>query len=110
MPWCCPALPLIPCTTIPHPDPLHYPLQVYITSRSAAACEKTAQKLTQTGPGECVALAQDLSSAAGVQAFADALAARESKLDILVNNSGIAWGRDFDSFEEEVGGSLISCR
>jgi NAD(P)-dependent dehydrogenase (short-subunit alcohol dehydrogenase family) len=30
------------------------------------------------------------------------LADREAKLDILVNNSGIAWGAPFESFPQEV--------
>jgi 2-deoxy-D-gluconate 3-dehydrogenase len=73
--------------------------KVYISARRAEACHAAAAEMTAAG-GECVALAQDLSSVAGCQALASAISQREQHLDILVNNAGAAWGADFDAFPE----------
>lgn len=70
--------------------------KVYINSRKADACEKTAAEL---GPN-CIPLPMDVSSVEGCKALAAALAERESKLDILVNNAGAAWGAPFEEFPE----------
>jgi len=72
---------------------------VYISSRSAPDCEKTAAELSELGA--CTALPQDISSVAGCQALTQALRARTAKLDILVNNAGAAWGEAFDTFPEQ---------
>ena len=74
--------------------------KVYISSRKADACEKTAAELSKGG-GACIALPVDASTVAGAQALAGAYAARESKLDILVNNAGAAWLEKFDKFPEK---------
>jgi NAD(P)-dependent dehydrogenase (short-subunit alcohol dehydrogenase family) len=74
--------------------------KVYISSRKADACEKTAAELSKGG-GSCIALPVDASTVAGAQALAKAYAARESKLDILVNNAGAAWLEKFDNFPEK---------
>ena len=73
--------------------------KVYVSSRKADACEKTAAELSQGG-GACIALPADASNVEGAQALASAYAARESKLDILVNNAGAAWLEKFDKFPE----------
>jgi NAD(P)-dependent dehydrogenase (short-subunit alcohol dehydrogenase family) len=70
--------------------------RVYITSRKAEACEKTAAEL---GP-KCIPLPMDVSSVEACRALAAAFAAKESKLDILVNNAGAAWGAEFEEFPE----------
>lgn len=70
---------------------------VYISSRKAADCDKTAEEL---GP-KCHALPQDVSTVEGVKALAEALAEKESRLDILVNNAGAAWGESFEQFPEK---------
>ena len=74
--------------------------KVYISSRKSAACDATAERLSETYGGECVALPADLSQLAGVESLASRLAERESKLDILVNNAGAAWGAPIDEFPE----------
>ena len=74
--------------------------KVYISSRKAEACEKTAAELSKGG-GTCIALPVDASTVAGAQALAGAYAAREKKLDILVNNAGAAWLEEFDKFPEK---------
>lgn len=73
--------------------------RVYISSRKAEACEKTAAELSNGGT--CVALPMDVSTVDGAKALAAAYAARESKLDILVNNAGAAWLAEFDAFPEK---------
>jgi NAD(P)-dependent dehydrogenase (short-subunit alcohol dehydrogenase family) len=70
--------------------------KVYITSRKAADCEKTAAEL---GPN-CIALPMDVSNVEGCRALAAAFAEKEQKLDILVNNAGAAWGAEFEDFPE----------
>jgi NAD(P)-dependent dehydrogenase (short-subunit alcohol dehydrogenase family) len=74
--------------------------KVYISSRKADACEKTAAELSRGG-GTCIALPVDASTVAGAQALARAYAAKEPKLDILVNNAGAAWLEKFDRFPEK---------
>ena len=71
--------------------------KVYITSRMAEDCFRTAEEL---GPN-CIALPQDVSTVAGCKALAGQIAEHESKLDILVNNAGSAWGEPFEQFPEK---------
>lgn len=73
--------------------------KVYISSRKADACEKTAAALSRDG--SCTALPADVSTVAGAQALAKNYLALESSLDILVNNAGAAWLEKFDKFPEK---------
>jgi NAD(P)-dependent dehydrogenase (short-subunit alcohol dehydrogenase family) len=73
--------------------------RVYISSRKAQACEETARELSALGT--CLPLPADVSTLAGAQGLAAALAAKEPALDILVNNAGAAWGESFDTFPEK---------
>ena len=73
--------------------------RVYITARKAEACEATAKELSQYG--ECIALPSDLSSVEGAGLFVETLKARDSRIDVLVNNAGTGWGADFDLFPEK---------
>ncbi|KAJ0403743.1 hypothetical protein ATCC90586_006553 [Pythium insidiosum] len=70
---------------------------VYIASRSLAACEETAKELNALGAGKCIPLQANLSSEEVCKAFADELAKREKKVDVLINNSGVVWGGDIDN-------------
>jgi len=70
--------------------------KVYISSRKAPACIETAEEL---GP-QCVPLPMDVSTVEGCKALTAAYLAKESKLDILLNNAGAAWGAEFDEFPE----------
>jgi NAD(P)-dependent dehydrogenase (short-subunit alcohol dehydrogenase family) len=72
--------------------------RVYIASRRLESCEAVAEELNAIGPGTVVALQADLKTEEGTRSLADALAAREEKLDILVNNSGMTWGAPFEEF------------
>lgn len=73
--------------------------RVYVSSRKADVCDKTAAELSVLGP--CFSLPMDVSSVGGAEALAKAFAAREDKLDILVNNAGAAWLEPFDKFSEK---------
>ncbi|MGH9098552.1 MAG: SDR family NAD(P)-dependent oxidoreductase, partial [Acidimicrobiales bacterium] len=57
--------------------------KVYISSRKAEVCDAVAEELSTRG--ECVSLPADLSTEDGCRGLADRLAAREERLDILVN-------------------------
>jgi NAD(P)-dependent dehydrogenase (short-subunit alcohol dehydrogenase family) len=70
--------------------------KVYISSRKAPACIETAEEL---GP-QCIPLPMDVSTVEGCKALTAAYLAKESKLDILLNNAGAAWGAPFDEFPE----------
>lgn len=72
--------------------------KVYITSRKAADCMGTAERLSEFGT--CVALPGDASGADGAQALAKQYLEHEDRLDILVNNAGAAWGAPFEEFPE----------
>ena len=74
--------------------------KVYISSRKADVCQKTAAELSKGG-GTCIALPVDASTVAGAKELAKAFGERESKLDILVNNAGAAWLEKFDKFPEK---------
>lgn len=72
--------------------------RVYIASRKLAALKGVAEELSKEG--RCVAIAADLSSVAGCKGLAEEIARRETKLDILVNNSGTPWSAPFAAFPE----------
>ncbi|TMQ13520.1 MAG: SDR family oxidoreductase [Deltaproteobacteria bacterium] len=74
--------------------------RVYISSRKAEVCDRTAAELSQGG-GRCVSLPMDVSTVDGARALAAAYAAREPALDILVNNAGAAWLAGFADFPEK---------
>jgi len=70
--------------------------KVYVASRKADACEKTAQELSQYGT--CIGIPADLSKEDGCVGLVKELEQRESKLNILVNNAGVTWGTPFDQY------------
>jgi len=73
-------------------------VRTYITARKEAELRDTERELSALG--ECIAMPSDLSSVAGVTAFAAAVRAAEPNLHILVNNAGATWGADIDVFPE----------
>ncbi|MFT6735355.1 MAG: NAD(P)-dependent dehydrogenase (short-subunit alcohol dehydrogenase family), partial [Polaribacter sp.] len=73
-------------------------VKTYITARKIEQLEQTAAELSTLG--ECIAIQSDLSTMAGVDAFADDMLKREPKIDILINNAGAAWGAPIDEFPE----------
>ena len=74
--------------------------KVYISSRKKDVCDATAARLALAYGGECISLPADLSRMDGVNSVAQALAERESRLDILINNAGASWGAPIDDFPE----------
>ncbi len=64
--------------------------KVYVSSRKADACDRTAAELSQHGT--CLSLPADVSTEAGARGLAAALAGREPALHVLVNNAGANWG------------------
>lgn len=73
-------------------------VKTYITSRKLEQLEQTAAELSSLG--ECIAIQSDLSTMAGVDAFAEEMLKREPKIDILINNAGAAWGAPVEEFPE----------
>ena len=73
--------------------------RVYITARTAKACEEAAQSLAQHG--ECIALPCDISSVANIGKLAADLTGREDHVDVLVNNAGTGWGAAFAEYPEK---------
>lgn len=72
--------------------------RVYISSRKAEVCEQVAGELSEIG--ECVALPSDLSTEAGCRGLAAEVAAREERIDVLVNNAGATWGVPLEEHDE----------
>jgi NAD(P)-dependent dehydrogenase (short-subunit alcohol dehydrogenase family) len=70
--------------------------RVYISARKAQACDATAAELSAFG--ECVSVPADLGQPEGVQALAAAVAEREDRLHILVNNAGATWGAPLEEY------------
>lgn len=63
---------------------------VIVSSRKADAVDATVAELAPHG--DITGIASDLSTEAGAQALADAVAADHDHLDVLVNNAGATWG------------------
>ena len=74
--------------------------KVYISSRKAEVCDATAERLSSKYGGECISLPSDLSNLEGIESLVSKLNAKESKLDILINNAGTAWGAPLDEYPE----------
>ena len=72
--------------------------RVYITSRKAEACERTAAELSSLGP--CHAISTDITNSEGRKLLVHKLQTREDSLDILVNNAGTNWGAAFLDYPE----------
>lgn len=73
-------------------------VKTYITARKEAELRATEAELSQLG--ECIGIISDLSTLDGVKALASAIAEREPKLNILMNNAGATWGETLDNFPE----------
>jgi NAD(P)-dependent dehydrogenase (short-subunit alcohol dehydrogenase family) len=70
--------------------------RVIVASRKEEACRETAAALSKLG--SCVGIPADLSSEAGAVALVEAVAAREPRLHILVNNAGANWGAPLEAY------------
>lgn len=70
--------------------------KVYISGRKADACEAAAAEMGDN----CFSVPGDVSTVEGCKALAAEIASHEEKLDILINNAGVAWGEEYLSFPE----------
>lgn len=73
--------------------------KVYITARKIGQLKDAQKALSEFG--DCVAVASDLSTIAGIEGFVAELSKHETKLDILINNAGAVWAAPVESFPEE---------
>jgi NAD(P)-dependent dehydrogenase (short-subunit alcohol dehydrogenase family) len=80
--------------------------KVYISARKADACQAAAAELSKSGV--CIALPADLSSEAEARRLAEAIAAREPALHILVNNAGANWGAPLAEFPDAAWDKLLA--
>jgi NAD(P)-dependent dehydrogenase (short-subunit alcohol dehydrogenase family) len=74
--------------------------RVYITARKREQVAETETEFNARYPGKVIGLPGDLSQMDEIKRIAAELAARESRLDVLVNNAGVAWGAEFEEFPE----------
>lgn len=70
-----------------------------LVSRGIFNFDFTSNNITgaKTGGGTAIALPADLQSLDQCKKLSEEIAKRETKLHVLVNNSGAAWGEDFDT-------------
>jgi NAD(P)-dependent dehydrogenase (short-subunit alcohol dehydrogenase family) len=80
--------------------------KVYISSRKADVCDGVATDLS--AHGTCLSLPADLSTEAGARQLADALAAREPALHILVNNAGANWGAPLADYPDSAWDKVLA--
>lgn len=71
---------------------------VIISSRKADVCDAVAAELSAVG--KCGAIPGDLSTTEGADRLAEAVLARESRLDVLINNAGATWGAPLEAYPE----------
>ncbi|KAJ7221498.1 hypothetical protein GGX14DRAFT_353661, partial [Mycena pura] len=77
---------------------------VYVAARKEQQLKEAVQDLRKLGGGGKVDyIVANIGSKAGCEALVAELKRRETKLHILVNNSGITWGAPFHDFPEEKG-------
>lgn len=67
---------------------------VLITSRQLDNLQATADRLGDA----CIPVAADLSTEEGIDHLATAVAEHTDRVDVLVNNAGVAWGEAIDDF------------
>jgi len=77
--------------------------KVYIAARKEKLLKETAEELNAKGQGRVEYIIANVNNKAGCDALVSEIKKRESKLHILVNNSGITWGAPYDDFPEEKG-------
>jgi len=77
--------------------------KVYIASRKENQLKEVSDRLDKVGPGTCQYITADLGSKAGCDALAEAFKKKESKLHVLINNSGATWGSQWGETPEKEG-------
>jgi NAD(P)-dependent dehydrogenase (short-subunit alcohol dehydrogenase family) len=71
--------------------------RVYISARKADQMQAT---IDEFGADKVIGIPADLSQMDGMIALANEMKARETHLDILINNAGAAWGQPYLEFSE----------
>lgn len=74
--------------------------KVIISSRKEKACEEAVERLKAEYGGEIYAIPSDVGSMDGINHLAGEIANREDRVDVLVNNAGVAWGATLEDFPE----------
>ena len=73
--------------------------KVYITSRKSEIIKKTSDEINMRNPKHKVKyICSDLSSESSIKNLVEKFEAKESHLDILINNSGLSWGAKLGEF------------
>ena len=75
--------------------------KVIISSRKEAACYETVERLKGEYGGEIYAIPSDVGQMDGILHLASEIAKREDKVDVLINNAGVAWGASLEDFPEK---------
>ncbi|PLB41800.1 short chain dehydrogenase/reductase family [Aspergillus candidus] len=71
---------------------------VYISSRDVDACNQAVEELNALGKGRAHAIPANFYEEDEIKRLAEELGKRESKLHVLVNNSGSNWGAPYDEY------------
>lgn len=83
--------------------------RVLIASRKGDACAAVAEELNALdAPGSAEGFAGDLASKEGIEALVSDINARTDRLDILMNNAGVAWGAPLGQFPYEAWDKVMS--
>ncbi|MEM6966633.1 MAG: SDR family oxidoreductase [Bacteroidota bacterium] len=73
--------------------------KVHISSRNAEVCQAVATELSKVGT--CTAIPADLSTSAGLEKLVKEINAKETTLDVLINNAGANWSAPFPEYPEK---------
>ncbi|KAK4191241.1 hypothetical protein QBC35DRAFT_487737 [Podospora australis] len=82
--------------------------KVYISSRDAKACDAAAAELSSIGPGKAISLPANLQSEQEITRLVSELSSRESKIHVLINNSGATWGESYESYPDSAWSKLLT--
>lgn len=74
--------------------------KVYICSRKPEACAETAERLAAFGTCIALPVAADIATAEGREAVVREMKARETRLDVLINNAGAVWAAPLEEYPE----------
>ncbi|EGS18554.1 reductase-like protein [Thermochaetoides thermophila DSM 1495] len=86
--------------------------RVYIASRDGKACDAAAAELNalpgKPSSGQAIAIPANLASLDDCKRLAEELKKRESKLHVLVNNSGATWGEEYEKYPDSAWTKLLT--
>lgn len=74
--------------------------KVYISSRDASSCENACQELNAQGPGSAHSIPANFYDEKECRRLANEIKKRETKLHVLINNSGSNWGAPYDEYPD----------